>query len=106
MLKYKRITTATLTDGVETIAAILVGTKNRKFHIVSITCAPLANHFLRVYRNADQIVDIESIAMTTAAPLLKMDIDVEVGDDVKVGFYNNGAATTAKTITIGYEETA
>lgn len=104
MLKYKRITTATLTDGSETIATILQGTKNKRYRITSITTAPLANHFLRVYKNADQIVDIESIAMTTAAPLLPMDVEVDVGDDIKVGFYNNGAATTAKTISVGYEE--
>jgi len=104
MLRYKRITTATLTDGSETIAEILTCPKGRKFKVVSISSAPLADMYLRVYKNAEQIVDCASINMTTAAPWLPMDIRLDVGDVVKAGFYNNGAATTAKEITIGYEE--
>lgn len=104
MLKYKRVNTGTLTDGAETLVQMIAGNKNRKYHIRSITTDPLANMYLRVYKDADQIVDIQSIAMTSAAPLLPMDLAVDVGEIVRVGFYNNGAATTAKEITIGYEE--
>ncbi len=104
MLRYKRLTTATLTDGTETLAQIIAGVKGKRYKIVSITTAPLANMYLRVYRNAEQIVDIATIAMTTAAPLLPMDLPVEVGTKIEVGFYNNSAATDAKQITIGYEE--
>ena len=104
MLRYKRITTPTLTDGTETIAEILSGIDGRNYKIVSITCAPLADMYLRVYRNAEQIVDIASIAMTTAKPLLPMNLPVKLGQNIKAGFYNDGAATTAKQITIGYED--
>ena len=104
MLRYKRITTATLTDGAETLAEVLSGTKGKKHTIVSITTAPLADMYLRVYRNAEQVVDIATIALTTAKPLLPMDLPVEIGQTVRVGFYNNGAATTAKQITIGYKD--
>lgn len=104
MLKYKRLATATLTDGAETLATILTGVKNKKVRIVTITTAPLADMYLRLYKNAEQVVDIQSIAMTTAAPLLPMSVDVELGDVIQAGFYNNGAATTAKQITVGYEE--
>ena len=104
MLRYKRITTATLTSGAETLAEILSGVKGKKYTIVSITTAPLADMYLRVYKNAEQIVDIASIAMTTAKPLLPMDLPVDIGQTVRVGFYNNGAATTAKQITIGYRD--
>lgn len=104
MLRYKRITTATLTDGVETLGNLLSGAKNRKRRIVSISTAPLADMYLRVYKNAEQIVDCASIALTTAAPWLKMDMSVDEGDVVKAGFYNNGAVTTAKQITIGYTD--
>lgn len=102
MLRYKRITTGTLDDGKETLAEILSCPKGRKFRIVSIFTAPLANMYLRVYKNAEQIVDAASIALTTAKPMLDMNIRLDVGDVVKAGFYNNGAATTAKEITIGY----
>lgn len=104
MLKYKRLRTATLTDGAETLATILSGLKNKNYRIRSISTDPLADMWLRVYRNGEQVVDIQSIACTTASPLLPMDIPVETGDDIKVGFYNNGAVTTAKDIAIGYED--
>ena len=104
MLRYKRITTPTLTNGKETLAELLSGIAGKKYRIVSITTAPLANMYLRLYRNAEQIVDVATIAMTTAAPLLPMDLPVELGHVVKAGFYNNGAATDAKEITIGYTD--
>lgn len=104
MLRYKRITTPTLTDGSEILSEILSGVKGKRQKIVSITTAPLADMYLRVYRNAEQIVDIASIAMTTAKPMLPMDLPIEAGQVVRAGFYNNGAATTAKQITIGYED--
>lgn len=104
MLKYKRITTPTLTDGVETLADMLGGAAGKNRRIVSISTAPLADMYLRVYRDAEQIVDCASIALTTAKPWLSMDLSLAEGQQCQVGFYNNGAATTAKQITIGYEE--
>lgn len=104
MLRYKRINTGTLTDGVETLAEILSCPKGKRYQIVTISTAPLANMYLRVYKNAEQIVDCASIDMTDGHPLLPMDIELDVGDVVKAGFYNNGAATTAKEITIGYKD--
>ncbi len=104
MLRYKRITTATLTDGAETIAEILTCPKGKAYKIVTISTAPLANMYLRVYKNAEQVVDASSLDMTTGKPMLPMDISLDVGDVIKAGFYNNGAATTAKEITIGYKD--
>lgn len=104
MIKYKRLRTATLTDGAETLATILQGAKNKNYRIVGVTTDPLANMWLRLYRNAEQIADVQSIACTSAHPVLDMDLPVDLGDDVKVGFYNNGAATTAKDIAIAYED--
>jgi len=104
MKRYKRITTATLTDGAETIAEILTCPKGRKYKIVAISTAPLANMYLRVYKNAEQIVDAASLICTDGSPLLPMDTELDVGDVVKAGFYNNGAATTAKEITIAYTD--
>jgi len=104
MLKYKRLRTATLTDGAETIATILSGVKNKNYRIRGITTDPLADMWLRLYRNAEQIVDVQSIACTTSQPLLPMDLTVDVGDVIAIGFYNNGAATTAKDVAISYED--
>lgn len=104
MLRYKRINTGTLTNGAETIAELLSCPKGRKYRIVSIATAPLANMYLRVYRDAEQVVDVASIDLTTAAPLLPMDLVLDTGQVCKAGFFNNGAATTAKEITIGYRD--
>jgi len=104
MLKYKRLRTATLTDGAETLATILAGLKNKTYRLVGLTTDPLANMWIRLYRNGEQVVDVQSIACTSGNPVLPMDVPVEVGDDIKVGFYNNGAATTAKDIAISYED--
>lgn len=104
MLRYKRINTGTLTDGVETIGELLSCPKGKRFRIVTISTAPLANMYLRVYKNAEQIVDAASTDMTDGHPLLPMDAVLDVGDVIKAGFYNNGAVTTAKEITIGYKD--
>lgn len=105
MLKYKRITTATLVSGVETLADMLSGMSGKNRHIVSISTVPLTGMYLRVYRDAEQIVDCASVVMTTAAPLLVMSLTLAEGQLCKVGFYNDGVGTAAKQITIGYEET-
>jgi len=105
MLKYKRVTTPTLTDGAETLTDMLSGAAGKNRRVVSISTAPLADMYLRVYRDAEQILDCASIHLTTAAPWLKMDLPLAEGQQCKVGFYNDGAVTTAKQVTIGYEET-
>jgi len=105
MLFYKRIETDTLTVNKERIGEILTCPKDKQYKIVSITTAPLAHIFLRVYRNAQQIVDIESLACTDGSPLLPMNLPVKVGDVIRAGCYNHeDAATAKKQITIGYEE--
>lgn len=104
MLRYKRITTPTLTNGVETISEILSCPKGKKYRIRTIATAPLAGMYLRVYRDAEQIVDAASTDMTTSMPLLPMNLPLDVGQQCKAGFFNNGAATTPKEITIGYED--
>lgn len=105
MLKVKRVKTAALVSGVETLYDILAGMSGKNRKIVSITTLPLNNMYLRVYRDADQIVDINSLHLVSASPLLPMDLPLAEGQQCKVGFYNDGAVTTAKHITIIYEET-
>ena len=105
MLRYKRIETASLTVNTERIGEILSCPKDKRYKIVSITTDPLAHMFLRVYRNAEQIVDIESLACTSGSPLLPMDLLLNVGDVIRAGFYNHeDAATAKKQITIGYTD--
>ena len=105
MLQYKRIETETLTVGKERILEILSCPEGKRYKIVSITTAPMNGLWLRVYRGAKQIVDINSIAMTDAAPLLPMDLPLTVGQVVKAGFFNDTLGNTdPKQITIGYRD--
>lgn len=104
MLRYKRINTGTLINNAEVIAEILSCPKGKKYRIVSISTVPLAAMYLRVYRDAEQIVDCASIDLTSASPRLPMDLTLDVGQVCKAGFFSNNAGTTAKEITIGYED--
>lgn len=104
MIKYKRLKTATLTDGAETIADLLSGMTGKNRRIIAISTAPLADMYLRVYRDAEQIVDMASLRCTDGSPWAVMDLPLAEGQQCKAGFYNDGAATTAKQITIAYEE--
>ena len=104
MIKVKRIKTGTLTSGVETLYDILAGMSGKNRVIISITTLPLDNQYLRVYRDADQIVDVNSLHLVAGFPWLKMDLPLTEGQQCKVGFWNDGAVTTAKHITIIYTE--
>ena len=103
MLKYKRITTPTLTAGQETLVDMLGGMAGKNRHIISISTKPTAGNYLRVYRDADQIVDCDSERLTTAAPFLLMDLPLTEGQHCKTGIYCT-TTTTAVEITIGYTE--
>jgi len=103
MLKYKRVTTPTLETGKEKLVDMIagMGVKNRR--IVSISTPKVTGNFLRVYRDAEQIVDFDSDLFTTGWTMLPMDLPLAEGQQVKVGIYCV-TTTTAVNIVIGYEE--
>lgn len=103
MLKYKRVNTGTLTAGGEVLVDLIAGMSGKNRKIVSISTPPVAGNYLRLYRDADQIVDLDSERLTTAAPWAKMDLPIAEGQQVKAGIYCV-TTTTAVEITIGYEE--
>jgi len=104
MIKVKRVKTLVLATSEETLAPILAGLAGKNRRIIFITTKPLDKQILRVYRDAVQIVDMNSLHLVTAAPWLRMDLPLAEGQQCNVGFYNDGAVTTAKHITIIYEE--
>lgn len=105
MIKVKRIKTGTLTASEEKLYPILAGLAGKNRRIVSITTIPLTKQILRVYRDAVQIVDMNSLHLVATKPWLDMDLPLAEGQQCNVGFYNDGAVTDAKHITIRYEET-
>ena len=105
MLKYKRVKTATLVQGQETLVDMLGGMAGKNRRLVSIATPPVADHYLRVYRDAEQIVDFDTYLFTAGWTMLPMDLPMAEGQQVKVGIYCDSATLTATQITIGYEET-
>ena len=105
MLKWKRIS-VTAVDTYEQVDDILAGMsgKNRviKYFFEGDRTALT---YLRLYRDAEQIVDIECDLLTEAAPMLPMDLPLAEGQLVKAGFQNNTGGDLTRSISIGYEET-
>ncbi|KKN16545.1 hypothetical protein LCGC14_0974960 [marine sediment metagenome] len=104
MLKWKSYKFGTIANNEEKLNDMLAGmsAKNRvvKFIIGDID----ADIYLRVYRDADQFVNLECDLLTTAAPMLPVEIPLAEGQQLKVGFYNEAAGNVTPTIAIGYEE--
>lgn len=105
MLKYKKHRFASIADTIEDLTDILAGMSGKDRRIVSIVAQQTASLYIRVYRDAEQIVDIESDSLTSAAPFLPMDLTLAEGQLCQVGFLNSSGGTlTNLDITIGYTE--
>lgn len=106
MLKWKTFRLPTVTAGDETLIDALAGMSGKGRRIVKLIADRNADVYLRVYRDAEQIVDIESNLLTTTKPFLEMDLPLSEGELCKIGFYNKAGTCTTPDIAIGYEETA
>jgi len=106
MLKWKRVSSGTLTLNAEVLVDMLSGGGGKNRVIKKISFTPTQYKFLRVYRDAEQIVDYDSYTLNGEYPVLEMDLPLSEGQQCKVGFYNSSGATTAISIMIGYEEAA
>ena len=105
MLKYMKYRFASIADGFEDTHGILAGMSGKNRRIVSIITPQTASLYIRVYRNADQIVDFESVKLTSASPFLPMDLPLAEGQSCNVGFYNGtGSPVTNQDIMVGYTE--
>jgi len=107
MLKYKRYSFASIADGAEDLTDMLAGASGKNRRIVSFTGEQTDLQYIRIYRDAEQMVDVISDALTATEPWLKLDIPLAEGQLLKVGYWNNtGGAVTTQEVCIGYEETA
>ncbi len=105
MLKWKKYKFSTIANNVESLTDILSGMSGKNRVIKFITATIDSDIYIRVYRDADQIVDFACDLLTTTAPILLMDLPLTEGQLAKVGFYNEAAGSVTPTIAIGYEET-
>jgi len=105
MLKWKRVTFETPANG-EKVEVILSGMsgKNRviKFFVIGDRTA---NTFLRMYRDAEQIVDYECDLLTAESPMLPVDLPLAEGQNCSVGLADSTGGALTRTFQIGYEET-
>jgi len=104
MLKWKRISSGTLTLNQEVLVDMLAGMSGKNRRIIKASFTPTQYKYFRVYRDAEQIVDFDSYTLTGEYPVIDMDLPLAEGQQCKVGFYNSSGATTAIEIMIGYEE--
>jgi len=104
MLKYKKFKFSAIANNVESLTDMLSGMSGKNRVIKSITCTIDADIYIRVYRDAEQIVDFACDLITTTAPFLPMDLPLAEGQLCKIGFYNEAAGSVTPTIAIGYEE--
>jgi len=105
MFKWKTFRFATVTAGSEDLVDALAGMSGKNRVIKQVMADRNADVYLRIYRDGEQIVDIESSLPTQYYPLLPVDIPLAEGQLCKVGFYNKAGTATTPDFAIGYEET-
>ena len=104
MLKWKCYKFPSIANGVESLNEILAGESGKNRVVKFIVGDIDSDIYLRAYRSSDQFVNIECDLMTTAAPMLPVEIPLSEGQVLSAGFYNLAAGAVTPTIAIGYEE--
>lgn len=110
MLKYKRVNVTGCSAGEETLLPMISGAAGKNRRIVSIgtehkTGAVVPHDYLRVYRDAAQIVDCDLSKLWEENKWLPMDLPLAEGQQCVVGIYGEVlVADNDMEITIGYEE--
>ena len=104
MLKWKNFRLPTVNAGDETLVDALAGMSGKSRRIVSLVADRTSNVYIRVYKDAEQIVDLESNLLTSYAPFLAMDLPLAEGELCKIGFYAKSGGISTPDIAIGYEE--
>ena len=104
MLKYKRVSIVAPQTGSDNLVDMIAGMAGKNRHIKSIATTGADSDYLRLYRDAEQIVDCDCELLTDAAPWLAMDLPLAEGQQCKVGLYPSANRAGTFQITIGYEE--
>lgn len=105
MLKWKKFTFPAIQAGDEDLTDILAGMSGKNRVIKYIVAPATANLWVRVYRDAEQIVNFQCSLFSTHLAFLPMDLPLNEGQLCKAGFYYSATSDVTPTIHIGYEET-
>jgi len=105
MLRWKTHKFSSISAGEEELYTLLSGVTDKRRRIRYVTPDQNDAVYLRVYRDTDMVVELESDLLTSSAPHLPVDIPVEPGQKIDVGFYNgSGSTVTNVSVAIGYDE--
>lgn len=105
MLKWKHYRFDTISDTKSSSHDMLAGMSGKNRVIKHLTWAHNVNMLIRVYRDAEQIVEFDMARLATEAPPLPMDLPLAAGQLCTVECYNFSGADHTPYVMIGYEET-
>jgi len=105
MLKWKKHKFSDIVGADEDLTDILAGMSGKNRVIKFIASPTTADLSVRVYRDADQIVDFLCAHLPALTSMIPMDLPLAEGQLCKAGFFMLTGTATTPTITIGYEET-
>jgi len=104
MLRWKQHKFSDIVGPDSSFTDILSGMSGKNRVIKFISAPVTANLSIRVYRDAEQIVDYLCSHLTADRQILQMDLPLAPGQVCKAGFFMLTGTATTPTIAIGYEE--
>lgn len=104
MLKWQSFVISKGVAGIETVVSILAGMSGKN-RVIKFIAAPKTQYlYIRVYRDAEQIVNFDTNLFTTGWTLLPVDIPLAEGQLCTGGFYSGSLGAADYNLVIGYEE--
>jgi len=104
MLKWKTESVIIATALDEVLNPALAGMSGKNRVIKWLGSPTISGLDLHVYRDAEQIVNVDVTLFTTAFRLLQVDLPLAEGQLCNAGFKDTGAGTGTYKLIIGYEE--
>jgi len=104
MLKWKTESVIIGTAYDEVLNDALAGMSGKNRVIKFIGSPTITGLDLRLYRDAEQIVDVDVTLFTTSFRLLQVDLPLVEGQLCKAGFKETAGGTGTYKLIIGYEE--
>lgn len=104
MLKWKTYKFPTIANSVESLTDMLGGVSGKTRTVKMFATDIDADINARIYIDSEQVVDLPCDVATTAAPLVPVDIPIEAGQILKVGFNNVAAGNVTPKFSIQYDE--
>lgn len=105
MLKWKTLTVVIGTAYEEKLEDALAGMAGKNRVVKFVGSPTITGLALRLYRDAEQIVDVDVTLFTASWRLLAVDLPLSEGQLLKAGFKETAGATPSPKLIIGYEET-